>query len=110
MEKLIETIRKNAREEIRIALTLYQGHDLCDVRVFAEPYAGDEWVATKKGISLSVAKLPELIAALQQAVAEARSAGLLKEDEASSTAPAEGTEATRDAAAGEGDLTVLSAG
>ena len=106
MEKLIETIRKNAREEIRIALTAYQGHDLCDVRVFAEPYAGDEWVATKKGISLSVAKLPELIAALQRAEDEARAAGLLKEDEVGAAEP---TEATRDAA-GEGELTILGAG
>ena len=63
MEKLIETIPKNAREEIRISLTEYQGHDLCDVRVYAEPYSGDEWVATKKGVSLSVAKLSALIEA-----------------------------------------------
>ena len=107
MERLIETISKNAREEIRVALTAYQGHDLCDIRVFAEPYAGDEWVATKKGISLSVAKLPELIAALQQAEVEARATGLLKEDE--TVMAADITEATRDAA-GEGDLTILGGG
>ena len=77
MEKTITTIEKNKREEIRIALTAYQGHDLCDVRVFAEPYAGDEWISTKKGISLSVAKLPALIEGLQVAEREARQAGLL---------------------------------
>ena len=109
MEKLIETIPKNAREEIRVALTAYQGHDLCDIRVFAEPYAGDEWVATKKGISLSVAKLPELIAALQQAEAEAQAAGLLKSLEADSVAPTAVTEAAPDGA-GEADLTILGAG
>ena len=67
MEKLVKTIPKNAREEIRVSLTEYKGHDLCDMRVYCEPYAGDERVATKKGISLSLAKLPELIAALQEA-------------------------------------------
>ncbi len=77
MEKLIETVPKNAREEIRIALTEYHGHDLCDVRVYAEPYSGDEWIATKKGLSLSVAKLPALIKGLQAAEREARQAGLL---------------------------------
>ncbi len=109
MEKLIETIEKNKREEVRISLTAYQGHDLCDIRVFAEPYAGNEWVATKKGISLSVAKLPDLIAALQQAEGEARAAGLLKSPEAAETAPTEATEAAPDSA-GEGDLTPLGAG
>ena len=77
MEKTIATIEKNKREEIRIALTAYQGYDLCDIRVFAEPYAGDMWVATKKGISLSVAKLPALIVGLREAEREAREAGLL---------------------------------
>ncbi len=81
MEKKIAVIKKNAREKIRVSLTEYQGHDLCDVRVFAEPYAGDTWVATKKGISLSVAKLPALIDGLQTAEREARDAGLLTETE-----------------------------
>ncbi len=76
------------------------------MRVYAEPYAGDEWIATKKGLSLSVAKLPALIGGLQAAEREARDAGLLKEDE---VATVEATEAAPDSA-GEGDLTVLGAG
>ena len=39
MRKLIETITKNKREEIRVALTKYEGYDLCDVRVFSETIA-----------------------------------------------------------------------
>ena len=88
MKKLIETIPKNEPEEICVSLTEYRGYDLCDVRVYCERYSGDEWIATKKVLSLSVAKLPELIAALQQAEAEAGAAGLLKEDEVA-TAKAE---------------------
>ena len=99
MRKLVETISKNAREEIRVSLSEYQGHDLCDIRVYAESYAGDEWVATKKGISLSVKKLPGLIAALQRAEAEAKAAGLLKEP----------NEAPKDKP-GQGDLAILAAG
>ncbi len=109
MRKLIETITKNKREEIRVALTKYEGHDLCDVRVFSETYTSDERVATPKGISLSVAKLPVLIEALQKAEAEARAAGLLKRFEADLAAPTEATEASRDDAVA-GDLTVLGAG
>ena len=79
MRKLVKTISKNAREEIRVSLSEYQGHDLCDIRVYAEPYTGNKWVATKKGVCLSVAKMPDLIAALQQAEAEAKAAGLFEE-------------------------------
>ncbi len=109
MEKLIETIRKNAREEIRISLTEFKGHDLVDCRVYADPYTGGDWLATRKGVCVSVKKLPDLIAALQQAEAEARAAGLLKRSEADLAAPTEATEASRDDAAA-GDLTVLGAG
>ncbi len=109
MEKTIRTIRKSQRAEIRVSLTEYHGHDLCDVRVFAEPYSGDEWIATKKGLSLSVELLPELIAALQQAEAEARAASLLKNPDADSAAPTEATE-TAPAAADGGDLTIVGAG
>ena len=57
--------------------TTWQARDRRAHRVFAEPYSGDEWVATKKGISLSVAKQPALIEGLQAAEREARQAGLL---------------------------------
>ncbi len=109
MRKLIETITKNKREEIRVALTKYEGHDLCDIRVFSETYTSDERVATKKGVCVSVAKLPDLIEALQKAEAEARAAGLLKRSEADSVAPEAAPEATR-GDAGAGDLTPLGAG
>ncbi len=46
--------------------------------------------------NVRVELLPELIAALQQAEAEARAAGLLKEPEAGSAAPTEATEAAPD--------------
>ena len=79
---LIATVRKNQREEIQVGLRQYQGHELFDVRVYAEPYSGDQYVATKKGVCASVKLLPALIAALQEAEAEARRRGLIDEDEA----------------------------
>ena len=68
----IATVRKNQREEIRVGLRQYQGHELFDVRVYAEPYSGDQYVATKKGVCASVKLLPALIDALQEAETEAR--------------------------------------
>ena len=83
----IATIRKNGREEIRLALREFSGHDLFDIRVWAEPYAGDEYIATKKGVCAKVDMLPELIAALQKTEAEARRQGLLGEDVVRDDAP-----------------------
>ena len=77
VNKLITTLRKNSTEEIRVGLDEYRGHNLVSIRVWTDPYAGTERVATKKGISIAVRLLPELIAALQWAEVEAREAGLL---------------------------------
>lgn len=78
MTALIHIIPKNRASEVHIALSSFKGHDLIDIRVFARPFgdAGDEPCATREGLSLNVAKLPELIRALQAAWAEAKRRGI----------------------------------
>ena len=71
-------LRKNMTEEIRIELSEFRGHDLINIRVWTDPRdGGAERIPTKAGIACRIALLPELIAALQQAEAEARMRGLL---------------------------------
>jgi hypothetical protein len=70
-------IRKNAVEEIRIGLSTFSGHDLINIRVWADPRSGGERIPTKAGIACKVTLLPELIEALRRAEAEARDTGLL---------------------------------
>ena len=71
-------LRKNMAEEIRIGLSEFNGHDLVNIRVWADPRnGGAERIPTKAGIACRIALLPELITALQQAEAEARMRGLL---------------------------------
>jgi hypothetical protein len=71
-------LRKNMAEEIRIGLSEFNGHVLVNIRVWADPRnGGAERIPTKAGIACRVALLPELIAALQKAEAEARMRGLL---------------------------------
>ncbi len=70
MEETIATIKKNAIEEVRVALSEYKGHDLVNVRIWANYDASEsEKRPTKKGFALRVGQLPELIAALQKAQA-----------------------------------------
>jgi hypothetical protein len=74
----IAVIRKNALEEIRVGLSEFNGHDLLNIRVWAEPRNGGAGrIPTKAGIACNVRLLPELIEALQQAAMAARKAGLL---------------------------------
>ena len=77
MNQTVATIRKNATEEIRVALTEFSGHDLVDIRVFTEYRESGEIGPTKKGVSFKIQQLGEVIQALQSAEHEARQAGLL---------------------------------
>ena len=77
-QSALATIRKNALEEIRVGLSEFNGHDLLNIRIWTDPRnGGSERIPTKAGIACRVALLPEIIAALQQAEAEARARGLL---------------------------------
>jgi hypothetical protein len=78
MSAPIATLQMNSFEEIRVELTEFRGYDLVNLRVWAKPRdGGSERIPTKAGIACKVALLPELIAALQKAEAEARRLGLL---------------------------------
>ena len=64
-------------ETVVVSLDRYNGHDLVDVRSFVAYEDGEAPKATKKGVSIKVGLLPELIAALRAAEAEARARGLI---------------------------------
>lgn len=76
-DTIISTIPKNAAEELRVTLTEFNGHPLCDLRTFVEYRSTSEIGPTKKGVTFAVALLPTIIAGLQEAEAEARRRGLL---------------------------------
>ena len=62
--------RKNSVETVRVAATKYQGHDLIDIRVFAR-IRGGEVTATRKGVSVNVDQVPDLIESLEWALQQA---------------------------------------
>ena len=63
-------VRKNSSEAVRIAARRYQDHDLIDVRIFARIRDG-EIVATRKGVTLNVDQIPDLIECLEWALQQA---------------------------------------
>jgi hypothetical protein len=63
-------------ESVRVQLREFEGRPLIDVRKHFTNGEG-KLQATKKGLALAIARLPELAAAINQALAKARTLGLL---------------------------------
>jgi hypothetical protein len=79
-ETLVGIVEKNRTEEVRVRLAVWQGCDFVDLRVFAEFDGTDgERRPTKRGVAIAVHRLPELVTALQGALAEAQRQGLIQE-------------------------------
>src|SRR5258706_5056400 len=63
-------IRKNSREILRIMPSQFEGHDLINIRVYAPKPGTDDFVPTKKGVSLAVDLIPAVIDALTLALGQ----------------------------------------
>ena len=74
MDEKIAFIPKNKTEQNRISLSEYKGCNLIDIRIYWHK-SDDEVIPIKKGISLNVDKLDELIAGLEKARQQIKSNG-----------------------------------
>ena len=79
MDRVITTFRKNTAEEVRVGIGEYKGKQYASIRVYVENDFS-EWIPTKKGITLSVDVLPELVRAVKMLEAEAIRAGLVEKE------------------------------
>ena len=70
MAEVISRVPKNAREVLFLSLSEFKGHRLIDFRVHVPGDTEEEWVPTKKGVSLAVGLYP----AFKQALAELEAA------------------------------------
>ena len=66
MSEVISKLSKNSRETIFLSLSEFKGRRLVDIRVHVPGEQEDEWVPTRKGVSLAVSLYP----AFKQALAE----------------------------------------
>ncbi len=71
----VAVIGKNQREEVRVVLDTFKGAQLIDMRVFTAFTSSNIMMPTKKGLSLRVETLPDLIDALTQARDKAEAMG-----------------------------------
>jgi hypothetical protein len=73
-DRIIGAVRKNAREDIAVALRTYKGYRFVDLRLMASKPDGGT-TPTVKGVTLKPASLPALIGLLQRAHEAAVEAG-----------------------------------
>jgi hypothetical protein len=65
-EKLVATIEKNSREQIKIALNIFKDNPLIQIRTYAAYKEGDEYKPTQKGVAMNVNLLPQLLASIDK--------------------------------------------
>ena len=81
MSQVISRVTKNAREVLFLSLSEFKGHRLIDFRVHVPGDQEDDWVPTRKGVSLAVGLYPAFKEALAQLEEAMLQQGLLdKED------------------------------
>ena len=83
---VIGEIPKNNREDIRVTLSNFKGHDLVGARIWFKSKDGEPRPSSK-GITVNVKVLPELIGLLEQAEKKAVELGVLGEDDAQPPPP-----------------------
>lgn len=77
----IATIRKNAREDLRVTLEEFRGHHLLNLRIWYDADDGEQRPG-KQGVAIRLDLLPHLRGALSEAEQEARKLGFLTGEDA----------------------------
>ena len=70
--KLIATIPRSATEQLQISINEYKGKSYLDLRIFYTTDDGQNWLPTKKGVTVS----PDNLELLKDAVDEAKKRAL----------------------------------
>ena len=64
--RIVYRFQKNPEEEIRFTVKEYKGRSYLNMRLWFLPSGGSEYFPTKKGLSLSLDYLPELMKGLER--------------------------------------------
>ncbi len=62
---VIGIIEKNKRNRIVVERCEYEGHPYLDIRIHFKPEGKEEWLPTKKAVTVGVKALEELIRVLE---------------------------------------------
>lgn len=79
-DKPVAVVKKNTREELRLSLGAYSGHQYADLRVYYLDDDSGEMRPSKKGITVAPDRWPAFRQALDQLEGEMIERGLLRSD------------------------------
>jgi hypothetical protein len=79
---VIAIVQKSPVIQVRVTLAQWKGKTKVHVREYTPGPLPDQWWPSK-GTCVDVERLPELVEAIQKALAEARRMGLLRDEERS---------------------------
>jgi hypothetical protein len=85
MSEVISKLPKNARETIFLSLSEFKGRRLVDIRVHVPGEQDEEWVPTRKGVSLAVGLYPAFKKALAEVEEALVAQGLLDREDLEAT-------------------------
>jgi hypothetical protein len=79
VEHVVGEVEKNANEVWRVSLARFRGHNLANLRGFVirGRDGGRVNIATRNGVVIRPAQIPQVIELLQRAHAEAKARGLI---------------------------------
>lgn len=63
---VVDSFDKNVREQIRVSINEFKGNRYIDIRVFFKAANGREYLPSKKGVTLSDTRYPQLLDAIIQ--------------------------------------------
>lgn len=66
MNKFVGAIYKSDVAEVRISTTNFKGRPVVDIRVWFIPNGSEEFVPSRKGITVDLSKVPDLIKLLER--------------------------------------------
>jgi len=72
---VVAKLPMNTEEELRVSLDDLRGKPVVDLRIFATFTLARVHMPTKKGVSVGIERIPDLIEALSRALSEARHSG-----------------------------------
>lgn len=66
MNKVIGAINKSDVAEVRVTTTKFKDRPVLDIRVWFIPNGGDEFVPSRKGVTVDLNKVPDLVKILER--------------------------------------------
>lgn len=64
MGAIVGSIRKTDTAEVRVSRTYWKGRPVVDLRIWFVPDGGGDFVPSRKGLTIDIGKLPELVSLL----------------------------------------------